>query len=150
MTIAELKAALHGHEDKTLQIQLPDKSLVPAHFHVTEVAFLKKDFVDCGGTVRHEGRCQLQAWVADDVDHRIPIGRFLEILAHGAPILPTEALPVEIEYEEAVISQYPLTGVAVGEEAVTLLVENRHTDCLAKDVCGLTPANSCAPGSGCC
>ncbi|GHC63235.1 DUF6428 family protein [Roseibacillus persicicus] len=150
MTIAELKSALAPHSDKILQIQLPDQSLVPAHFHITEVAFLKKDFIDCGGTIRHEGRCQLQAWVADDYDHRVPVSRFLKILEHGAPVLPTEALPVEVEYEHPVISQFPLVEVKVTDETVTLVVENRHTDCLAKDVCGLTPEPSCAPGSGCC
>lgn len=149
MTIKELKSALVDHPEKQLQIQLPDRSLVPAHFHVTEVAFLKKDFIDCGGTIRHDGRCQLQIWVADDIDHRITVSRFLKILDHGGPVIPTEALPVELEYEHPVISQFPLTGVEAANDTMTLLVENRHTDCLAKDVCGIT-ADSCTPGSGCC
>lgn len=149
MTIRELKSGLTSHEDKGLRIQLPDGELVPAHFHITEVAFVKKDFIDCGGTIRHEGKCQLQVWVADDHDHRVPVSRFLKILAHGEPVLPTEALPIELEYEHPTISQFPLGELAIDDEFVTLVLATKHTDCLAKDVCGLT-ADRCEPGSGCC
>lgn len=156
MTITELKDALAGHHDKALTIQLPDGSQVPAHFHITEVAFVKKDFIDCGGTVRHEGKCQLQVWVADDYDHRVDVGRLLAIIKHGTPVLPTEALPIEFEYEFTsggfpLISQLPLTGVTTDDDTVTLTLTGKETDCLAKDVCGVSsPTDSCAPGSGCC
>lgn len=149
MTVTELKAALISHEEKTLRIQLPDGAVVPAHFPVTEVAFLKKDFIDCGGTIRHEGKCQLQIWVADDVDHRVAVSRFQKILEHGAPVIPTEALPVEIEYEHPRISQFPLSKIATDGESLTLILSDRFTDCLAKEVCGVT-ADRCQPGSGCC
>ncbi|MEI7863404.1 MAG: DUF6428 family protein, partial [Planctomycetota bacterium] len=36
---------------------LPDKSFVPAHFHITEVGRVQKDFIDCGGTVRSATTC---------------------------------------------------------------------------------------------
>lgn len=156
MTITELKSALTGHHDKSLTIQLPDGSKVPAHFHITEVAFVKKDFIDCGGTVRHEGKCQLQVWVADDYDHRVDVGRLLAIIKHGGPVLPTEALPIEFEYEFTsgglpLISQLPLTTVTTDEESVILTLTGKETDCLAKDVCGVgTQSDSCEPGSGCC
>lgn len=149
MTISALKSALASHEEKGLRLQLPDGEFVPTHFHVTEVAFVKKDFIDCGGTIRHEGKCQLQIWVADDYDHRVSVSRFLKILEHGAPVLPTEALPIEVEYEHPSISHFPLSEVAADDELVTLVLTSKHTDCLAKDVCGIT-SDSCEPGSGCC
>jgi hypothetical protein len=61
-------------------------------------------------------------------------------------------LPVEIEYEDGVISQFPVTSVGDGA-AVTVHLGTKHTDCLAKEVCLPSAAPStdcCAPGSGCC
>jgi len=149
MTVTELKSALLGHEEKNVRIELPDGAFVPAHFHVTEVAFVKKDFIDCGGTVRHEGKCQLQVWLADDYDHRVSAERFLKILEHGKPVIPTEALPVELEYEHPVISQFPLHEVKNEGDTLTLVLTGKNTDCLAKEVCGVA-ADRCEPGSGCC
>ncbi|MDP0491459.1 MAG: DUF6428 family protein [Verrucomicrobiota bacterium JB023] len=156
MTIAELKKSIAPFNDEQLQIKLPDGELVPAHFHVTEVAFVKKDFIDCGGTIRHEGRCQLQVYVADDVDHRIPVSRFLKILDHGGPVIPTEQLPVEVEVEYPYVSNFPIESIeSNGDGHVTLILTTKHTDCLDKDVCGIAPKSEdqdacCAPGSGCC
>jgi len=149
MTVTELKSAFQGHEAKNVRIELPDGAFVPAHFHVTEVAFVKKDFIDCGGTVRHEGKCQLQVWLADDYDHRVSAERFLKILEHGKPVIPTEALPVELEYEHPVISQFPLHEVKNEGDTLTLVLTGKNTDCLAKEVCGVA-ADRCEPGSGCC
>lgn len=156
MTITELKNALTDHHEKAFTIRLPDGTDIPAHFHITEVAFVKKDYIDCGGTVRHEGKCQLQVWVAKDYEHRVDVARLVAILKHGGPVLPTEALPIEFEYEFTsggfpLISQLPLTSATVEGEAVVLSLTGKETDCLAKDVCGVTPSGeACEPGSGCC
>ena len=48
MTLAEIKSALQTLE--TISFKLPDGSLVPSHFHVTEVGKVTKHFIDCGGT----------------------------------------------------------------------------------------------------
>jgi hypothetical protein len=40
---------------------------VPEHFHVTEVGVVTKDFIDCGGTVRHEKVANFQLWDANDL-----------------------------------------------------------------------------------
>lgn len=150
MTIEELKAALDCHEEKSLEFALPDGGSIPAHFHVTEIGFVRKEFIDCGGTIRVEGKCVLQLWVANDVEHRVNVGRFLEILSHGKPVIPTEALPVEVEYEHPLVSHFPVEDVRVGEDRVTVKLGVKHTDCLAKDVCGIDPRTGCAVGSGCC
>lgn len=151
MTVSELKAELANHPDQRITIDLPDGDSVPPHFHVTEVAFSKKDFIDCGGTIRHEGKCLLQIWVADDIDHRVNTTTLTKILVHGAPVLPTDALPVEIEYCLPGLTHLSLEKIVPAKDGVHLKLAHKATDCLAKDVCGI-PANSetCTPGSGCC
>lgn len=150
MTIIELKEALASHGEKSLEFSLPDGEFIPAHFHVTEIGFNKKEFIDCGGTIRVEGKCLLQIWVANDVEHRVNVSRFLEILAHGKPVIPSEELPVEIEYEHPVISHFPVSGIEIGEGKVTINLTGKNTECLAKDVCGIDEVTGCAIGSGCC
>jgi hypothetical protein len=51
-------------------------------------------------------------------------------------------LPVEIEYEDGVISQFPLQEIGEEGASFTLRLGSKHTDCLAKDKCGME--------SGCC
>ena len=151
MTVTDLKAALAAHPDQPLALVLPDGSTVPPHFHVTEVAFSKKDFIDCGGTIRHEGKAVLQIWVAKDVDHRVNSTSLAKILEHGAPVIPTDALPVEIEYCMPGLTYMKLSEAQPREEALHLILSHLETDCLAKDVCGVTPSGeACEPGSGCC
>lgn len=154
MTVSELNATLSAHPGKSLTVRLPDGEVIPAHFHVTEVGFVKKEFIDCGGTIRREGKCLLQLWVANDTDHRVDSGRLAKILDHGRPVLPTGDLPVEIEYNHPGLTHFPLEAVEAGPEALTLHLSHRLTDCLAKDVCGIPPegeeAGCCTPGSECC
>ena len=69
MNLSSLKKFLETANHLT--IQLPNGSLVPAHFHITEIGLLSKHFIDCGGTVREEKVATLQLWTADDVEHRL-------------------------------------------------------------------------------
>ena len=52
MKLSEIKRQLPALQ--TVNFQLEDGSLVPEHFHVTEVGVVTKNFIDCGGTVRTE------------------------------------------------------------------------------------------------
>lgn len=131
MTIQELKNSLAGSEHKALTLLLPDQTQVPAHFHFTEVGYVKKEFVDCGGKRRAEEKCLLQIWVAGDVDHRVSVKTLLDIFKHGKVVLPAEDLLVEIEYEHPHVSQFALSEVRNEAEAVALVFENKHTECLA-------------------
>lgn len=150
MTILELKKALASHEEKSLEFSLPDGETIPAHFHLTEIGFVRKEFIDCGGTVRVEGKCLLQVWVANDVEHRVGVGKFLEVLQHGKPVLPSEELPVEVEYEHPYVAHFPVGVISIEEDKVIVELAVKHTDCLAKDVCGIDEETGCAVGSGCC
>lgn len=51
MNVKEFCHALDSHPDAKMHWMLPDKSFVPAHYHITEVGKVQKDFIDCGGTV---------------------------------------------------------------------------------------------------
>jgi hypothetical protein len=119
---------------------LPGGEAVPQHFHVTEIGGVRKDFIDCGGTQRVNSTCLIQCWVATDVDHRIGTKKVLKIVEMGEKVLAGDFLPVEIEYEEGVISQYPLDDLEVTNEAVVFRLTTKHTDCLAKEKCGVTEA----------
>jgi len=156
MQLNEFKELLAANRDKTFRLQLPDQSAVPISFHITEVALIHKTFIDCGGTLRESRTCQLQAWVGPDDDHRIASGKMADILDKAASFLPDD-LPLEIEYEAATISQYPVAGTHISDEAVTLQLTTKHTACLAPELCivpsnSLTmAANACGCGSsGCC
>jgi hypothetical protein len=52
MKLSEIKNRLNTLQD--VVFELPDGTLVPNHFHVTEVGIVSKHFIDCGGTVRDE------------------------------------------------------------------------------------------------
>jgi Family of unknown function (DUF6428) len=157
MTLAELQSLLTEHADRSFRIRLPDGEAVPVSFHVTEVGRLHKTFLDCGGTLREIITCQLQIWVGEDYEHRIETGKMAAILGKARSILPDANVPVEIEYEDRVISQYTLSGYEVLPEAVILVLSHKHTECLAPELCGLPsltrlPAiggqkTCCAPGA---
>jgi hypothetical protein len=137
MTLREFKDLLEAHADRPFRLLLPDGDPVPVSFHVTEVGRVRKTFLDCGGTLRETDTCQLQVWVGDDDDHRLAAGKLAAILAKASAFLTDETVPVEIEYEDEVISQYPVASAEVGDEAVVLRLARKHTDCLAPEKCGL-------------
>ena len=163
MTLSQFKTLLNDNRDKGFRLVLPDESAVPISFHITEVAFVQKTFIDCGGTMRETRTCQLQAWIGPDEDHRIAAGKMADVLGRAAGFLPSDDLDLEIEYEEATISQYPVAEAVVSDEFVTLQLSTKHTACLAPELCiapapktgsiALTMVESngcgCAP-SGCC
>ena len=98
MTVKEFCQALASHPGAKMHWMLPDKSFVPAHYHITEVGKVQKDFIDCGGTVRSSTSCVLQVWVANDTDHRLETTKLASIMQVAAPLLRSDDLPVEVEY----------------------------------------------------
>ncbi len=160
MTVAELRAILSANANNALHFMLPDGDFVPAHFHVTEVGRVQKDFIDCGGTRRSVVSCLLQVWVASDTDHRLSAGKLAGILKLAEPLLGSNDLAVEVEYERDAISQFPLAGAEQTPSGLLFHLGTKHTDCLAPDKCGIagcaptpkaaTATTGCAPGSGCC
>jgi len=148
-----LRAALAAAPELPITVIWTDGEPIEAHFHVTEVGRVQKDFVDCGGTVRRVTSCLLQTWVGDDTDHRITAGKLLKAIAAAAPVLGGEDLPVDLEYEACNVVQLRVVAVEREGAALVLRLGKKHTDCLAKELCVPSPAGrsgSCQPGSGCC
>ena len=151
MNLRELKALLNANREKGLLLRLPSQNPVPVSFHITEVGQVSKRFVDCGGAVHSVQTCQLQAWVGDDEDHRLNAGKISDILKLAQALLPSDDVEVEIEYEDRLLSQYPIIEHTITEDTVTLHLTNKHTDCLAKDKCLVpTPTGTACCGPNCC
>jgi hypothetical protein len=153
MKLNELKSILEHQPNKFPRFILPDGDRVPAHFHLTEVGHVVKNFIDCGGTIRKTESSVLQLWVNDnDAEHRLNAGKMAKILALGARVLPNDDLPVEVEYDDYAISQFPVTGFEVSGDHLDFTMTTKHTDCLARERCGVGD-NSCASepaGATCC
>lgn len=156
MQLSEVKKALSQLDN--IAFQLPDRSLVPTHFHVTEVGKISKHFIDCGGTVRTENVANFQLWNANDYNHRLHPEKLVKIIELSEKVLAMEDLEVEVEYQADTIGKFGLEF-----DGTNFLLTSKQTDCLAKENCGIpqekqklslanmpTKANSCAPGSGCC
>ena len=143
MTVREFRTLLEAHPGISMHFMLPDKAFVPAHYHITEVGRVHKDFIDCGGTVRSTTSCVLQVWVAHDVEHRLETTKLAKILQIAQPLLESDDLPVDVEYEDAVVSQYPIGGAEVTPGGILFYLGTKHTACLAPDKCGVD-------GTGCC
>jgi hypothetical protein len=157
MKLSEIKS--HLNQLETIAFQLPNGTLVPNHFHVTEVGKVTKHFIDCGGTVRHEEVVNFQLWEANDYDHRLHPEKLLKIIELSQNKLDIGDLEIEVEYQGATIGKYGLDF-----DGKNFLLTTKMTDCLAKDNCGIpkeklkvnlsqlqpAEASTCTPGGGCC
>ncbi|NVK09086.1 MAG: hypothetical protein HWD89_08515 [Tenacibaculum sp.] len=155
MKLSEIKQHLSAL--KTIAFQLPDGSLVPNHFHVTEVGKITKNFIDCGGTVRNEEVVNFQLWNANDYDHRLHPEKLIHIIELSEKVLNIPDLEIEVEYQGNTIGKYGLDF-----DGTNFLLTTKQTDCLAKDNCGiptekprvklsdLQKQTTCEPNSGCC
>jgi len=150
MKLHQFKTLLNENRDKQFLLQLPDGKSVPQSFHITEVGWINKTFIDCGGKVHTTQTCQLQAWIGPDIDHKIEAGKMADILKKSEQILPGDFLELEVEYEDEIISQYQVGEAIVSDDAVTLQLTTKHTACLAPELCIVPSGAGCAPASGCC
>ena len=88
--------------------------------------------------------CVLQVWVASDVDHRLETTKLAKIMEIARPLLKSDDLPVEVEYEDAVVAQYPLGGAEVTPSGILFYLGTKHTACLAPEKCGVGGESCCA------
>ena len=152
MKLSEIKTILSTAEN--VAFVLENGTHVPENFHVTEVGFITKNFIDCGGTVRNEKVVNFQLWNANDLEHRLKPKKLLDIISLSEKVLGIEDFEIEVEYQSDTIGKYDL-----GFNGVDFLLLNKKTACLAEDQCGipavkpkikLSEINSCTPGGGCC
>ena len=136
---------------------LPDGNSVPAHFHITEMGLVLKNYVDCGGKMRNERSATFQLWVAGDTDHRLTAQKFLGIIAIADGLYCIQDLEVHVEYQQETIGVFDLNY-----NGDKFILQSKQTACLAEDACGipepkrkvgiseLNAKGSCQPGSKCC
>lgn len=155
MNLIDFKNKLNSVNE--LHFLLPNGSLVPKHFHVTEIGQVTKHFIDCGGTVRHERVVNFQLWEANDFDHRLAPQKLKDIIALSEKVLAIENAEIEVEYQSETIGKFGLDF-----NGSQFVLTTKQTACLASDACGiptekqkinlnsLQTANTCKPGRGCC
>ena len=132
MTLSEIKE--HLSQLETINFKLPDGSLVPSHFHVTEVGKVSKTFIDCGGKLRQESKINFQLWEADDYDHRLHPEKLLNIIELSEEKLGLRDVEIEVEYQTNTIGKFDLDF-----KNGNFLLRNTQTACLALDKCGIPP-----------
>ena len=132
MKLSDFKKQLSVIKD--LNFVLQNGTVVPTHFHVTEVGQVNKSFIDCGGTVRNEKVVNFQLWEANDFDHRLAPQKLNEIIALSEKILGIEDAEIEVEYQSETIGKY---GVEFNGKDFVLTTT--QTNCLAQDKCGIPP-----------
>jgi hypothetical protein len=157
MKLSEFKR--HINQTSILKFILPDGKPVAAHFHITEVGQITKEFIDCGGTIRKEILVNFQLWLADDLNHRLNPEKLQKIIELSEDKLRIKDAEIEVEYQNETICKYSVEFNGICFELIP-----KYTNCLAPDQCGVpqnktkislsslqeNKNNQCSPGGGCC
>lgn len=150
MKLSDLRAVLEEYPDTLPRFVLPDGDYIPAHAHVTEVGHVSKSFIDCDGVTGKSETVLLQTHVGQDTDHRLQSDRFAKILQLGERVLPHDRLEVEVEYDCCVVAQYPVAGVKPAGKYLDVILEKRHTQCLARERQKAATATACCAAAATC
>ena len=155
MKIEQIKKHLSTAE--TVNFELENGTIVPEHFHVTELGVITKHFIDCGGIIRFEKVANFQLWNANDFEHRLKPTKLLNIIKLSEEKLGMEDLEIEVEYQAETIGKYDLEF-----NGKNFVLISKQTACLADDSCGIpqeklkvnlaevSTQNACKPGGNCC
>ena len=156
MKLSEIKK--HLKELDTITFQLPNGNLVPNHFHVTEVGIISKEFIDCGGKVRHERVINFQLWQANDYNHRLHPEKLIHIIQLSEKKFNFDDLEIEVEYQGGVT----IDKFGLDFNGANFLLTPKLTACLALDACDIpiqkprvrisdsSNVTNCDQRSGCC
>lgn len=136
-----------------VQFKLSNGMQLPVHLHLTEVAGIEKNFIDCGGTVRNEYKVSLQLWHSDnDPDHRLTGEKFNSIIEKSVTTLDLKDGEVEVEFGFNGIEIF-----TIDFDGKQFILSPKQTACLAEDYCGIpqletenNATSCCSPSSGCC
>ena len=154
MKLSDFK--IHISEVEKVNFQLENGSIIPSHFHITEIGFSNKKFIDCGGVIRNENLISFQLWHANDFNHRLKPENILEIISIAENAIISEDLEIEVEYQDSTIGKYNISF-----DGKNFILLNKKTNCLAEDQCGIEikkpkislsqlQTSNCSPDSGCC
>ena len=150
MKFSDLRAVLEKHPTTLPRFVLPSGEFIPAHAHLTEVGYVAKNFIDCGGVTGRSEAVVLQTHVGQDTEHRLRSERFGKILQLGERVLPHDQLEVEVEYDCCVVAQYPISEVKATNEYLDLILGKRRTRCLANERRKPEAAGSCCGSTTAC
>src|SRR5881227_3107836 len=129
MKLYDLQNTLEANPELFPRFVLPDGDYIPAHAHVTEVAYVVRNFIDCGGLTGKEEKVVLQTHVGSDADHRLRSDRLVRILRLGSRVIPSGDLDVHVEYDCCVVAQYPIAEVKPHGEHLNLILRRGRTQC---------------------
>jgi len=146
----QVLAAVEKSLSSSIRFVLPDASYVPTHAHVTEVGHVAKNYIDCGGATGKIDSVLLQTHVGSDTDHRLMSDRFAKILRFGDRLLPHRNLPIEVEYDCCVVSQYPVIDVKRAGDHLDIILGKKRTQCLAQERAKKNAADSWCASQSCC
>ncbi len=157
MKLSLFKSALQLAKPASNPIFLQISGLpVAAHYHITEIGLILKNYVDCGGVVRQERKASMQLWLANDTDHRLSTEKLLGIIEKSEQLFGLKDEELEVEFQGQTIETYGLSAQDFGFQFMA-----KKTTCLAPGHCGIpnemlpldmqAPSSvCCSPNSGCC
>ncbi len=156
MKISQFKSALQlAKPDANPQFLLSNGLPVGAHYHITEIGLILKNYIDCGGVLRQERKASMQLWLANDTDHRLSTKKLLDIIEKSEGLFGLKDEELEVEFQGQTIETYGLSIQDFGFQFMA-----KKTTCLAPDHCGISDehlplemqkkSTVCAPNSGCC
>ena len=155
MKISQFKSALQLAKPEANPVFLQTSGIsVAAHYHITEIGLILKNYVDCGGVVRQERKATMQIWLANDTDHRLSAAKLIDIIEKSEQLFGLKDEELEVEFQGQTIETYGLNAQDFGFQFIV-----KKTTCLATDHCGISneqlpiemqKKSTCAPNSGCC
>ncbi|PKV49186.1 hypothetical protein ATE84_1203 [Aquimarina sp. MAR_2010_214] len=161
MNTSDFITLLAEHQDKSLLFEYAPGMLVGTNYHITEVKHVTVDAVDCGTGTDFWKETIIQLWESPNElgkPEYMSTLKALGILRKVGKMKPYEMDAVaKIEYGNTMFhtAQLHISDFEIKNDQLILKLTVNPTDCKAKEVCGITEANSeetasCAPGSGCC
>ena len=151
MNFHDLQSALQTNPKLFPRFVLPNGDYIPAHAHVTEVGYLVRNFIDCGGLTGKEEKVVLQTHVGNNTDHRLRSDRFAKILQLGNRVIPSPNLDIDVEYDCCVVAQYPIADAKPDGEHLKLILGRGRTQCRARERReSQTGADCCTTSPACC
>lgn len=150
MTFDQLRQTLQRYPNAFPRFILPSGESIPAHAHVTEVADVTRNFIDCGGITGREEKALLQTHVGDDIDHRLTASRLTKILDLGRRVLTSTDLDVEIEYDCCVVAHYPISEMKPRGDYLDIILGRSRTKCRPRERRAIAAEECCSTTSACC
>lgn len=132
LTLKKFKDILSSIENITI---LQNNKPIPPHFHLTEMWYVHKTYIDCWWKKREDSYISMQLWVAWDIEHRLSSKKLLNIIEMSKDIIQSENnfLVVEYQWLETIWSYH------LWRNWDSFILKPISTNCLAQDKCGISP-----------